>query len=292
MRKICLLVAIIFFSCCLSRQVWAFSAAPAVIEISGNRGEQIENKFTLVNESKTEETYYIDTLKFEANDESGTPKFIPYSEDHSELPEWLSFPTKTIKVPAESYIEFPFSVVIPSDIKSGGYYAAITISDDQPTADPKSSTIQTKTALLVFLNVKGENNEQAALLDFTVLPKWNEKLAGTLTYRIQNQGNVYLKPKGTITFKNLFGQTIASIEANPEENKILSETTRKIDLTFDQGLNIGPITAELNLEYGEEQKTIQASTTMWVIPWKILLVGFISILLVIIGLRILNKKKK
>ena len=291
MRKICLLITAIFFSFCLSRQVWAFTVAPAVIEISGNRGEQIENKFTLVNVSKLEETYYIDTLKFKADDESGVPKFIPYAEDHSGLQEWLAFPTKTIKVPAESYIEFPFPIAIPNDIKSGGYYAAITVSNNQPPSDVSSQSIQNKTAILLLLNVKGENIEQAALLDFFVSPKLNEKLAGTFTYRIQNQGNVYLTPKGTITFKNLLGQTIASIDANPESSKVLSETTRKIESDFDKGLNIGPITAELNLEYGEEQKKISATTTVWIIPWKILTAGLVSLSIIVIGLLILNKRK-
>ena len=288
MRKTCLIIGLIFFTCCLSRQVWAFAVAPAIVEMSGNRGEILKDTFTLINNNNTEKTFYFETLKFEAKDESGSPKFIPYNEDHSELLEWISFENKTLTVPAESFVEVPFLVVIPTDIKSGGYYAAITISDSQLPVDVTVPTIQTQTAVLLFLNVKGENSEQAALLDF-LGPKILETTKGTLTYRIQNQGNVYLKPEGTIVLKDIFGRIVTTTEANPEGNRVLAITTRKIEVPFKGSWAIGPVTAALNLTYGDEQKELSDSVTIWIIPQKIL---FILLTLFIITATIIVKRKK
>lgn len=288
MRRVCLIIGLIFFTCCLSRQVWAFVAAPAVIDISGNRGEALESKFTLVNNNEKEETYYFSTLRFEAEGESGSPKFIPFNQDHSELPEWISFENSALIVPAKSFVEVPFSVAIPTDIKSGGYYAAITISNSQPPTDASVPTVQAQTAILVFLNVKGENNEQAALLDFSAL-KILWQTTGTLTYRIQNQGNVYLKPEGTIILKDIFGRTVATVDANPEGNRAMTGTTRKIETPFQTSWAIGPITAELNLTYGDQQKELSDSVTFWILPWKILSI-LLTVVIVIVIVTIKKKK--
>lgn len=292
MRRVSLIVGLIFFSLCLSRQVWAFTVAPAIIEVSGSRGEILNSTFTLVNTTESDETYYFETLKFQAKDESGSPLFIPYSKDHSELPDWLSFTNKTVIIPKNSFAEIPFSITIPSDIHSGSYYAAITVSDNQASSNPSVSTIQTKTAILIFLNVKGENKELAALLDFVPSSKLTSSTTDTLTYRIQNQGNVYLQPQGTITLKNAFGRIIATEDANLKGNKIMTGSTRKIETIIDTGWTIGPITAELKLNYGENQQTLNSSTTFWIFPLKTLGALLAGLILLILSWKIIKKTKK
>jgi len=296
MRRASLTIGIIFFSFCLSRQVWAFGVAPATIDTSGNRGEVVEQTFTLVNDNNQETFFYFETLKIEAKDESGSPKFIPYNTDHSELPDWITLSTKKLVVPARSFVEVPFSVNIPADVQSKSYSAAITVSDNAPITETTIQTFQTKTAILVFLTVNGENNEQAGLLDLKVSPKWGSQISGSVNFRIQNQGNVYIKPQGTITFKDILGRTLKTISANPDESRVLPGTTRTIEITFSKEnfwkeLTVGPVTAELSLVYGDSKKTLNKTTTIWIIPWQIILVilGGISFL---IGIKKLLKTKK
>jgi hypothetical protein len=291
MRRVCLTIGIIFFGLCLSTQVWSFGLAPAIIELEGERGQILESRFTLVNEDLEEKTFYFEILKFEAKDESGSPEFIPFEEDHEDLPEWITFENKSLIVPARSFIEVLFNITIPTDTPSGGYYAAITVSNSKPIDETVAPTIRNKTAILIFLDIEGETLEKAALLDF-VAPKIVSKTAGTFSYRIQNQGNVYLKPKGTIVLKDVFGRTLIEVDANPDENRVLSETTRKIKTNFSGKTAFGPVTAKLQLEYGEQNQKLSDSITFWVLPWKILLTGFGTIMVLCVGLTTLVKRKR
>jgi hypothetical protein len=271
--------------------VWAFGVAPAVLDTSGSRDETVNQSFTLVNDNELDTMFYFETLKVEAKDESGSPKFIPYNTDHSELPDWITLSTKKLVVPARSFVEVPFSINIPSDIESKSYYAAITVTDQAPA---NVDSIQTKTAILVFLTVKGQTIEQASLLDLVVLPSQSDRFLGTATYRIQNQGNVYLQPTGEIIFKDIFGRTLSITDANPENSRVLPETTRAFETGFGNenywsNLAIGPISAELTLNYGVEGK-MNSKTTFWIIPWQLIL-SIIGLLTILIGIKTSLKKK-
>lgn len=291
MRRLCLTTGIIFFGLCLSTQVWSFGLAPAIIELSGEQSKILESRFTLVNDKDQEKTFYFETIKFEAKDESGSPRFIPYEEDRSDLPEWITFAEKSLIVPARSFVEVPFTVAVPSGIQSGGYYAAITVSDSRPPTEATTPTIQNKTAILIFLNVKGENIEKATLSDFQT-SKILDKTSGTFSYKIENQGNVYLKPTGTIILKDIFGRILAEVDANPEGSRVLNNTIRKIEADFSGKLTIGPVTAELNLKYGEQNQKLADSLVFWVLPWKILLLAAGISIVLIVGLKTFVKNKK
>lgn len=299
MRRVLFIFIALFLIWIPTQYALAFAVAPNSLEISGNRGETIAQKFSLVNTKDNDQTFYLDVIKFTASDESGSPKFIPFEQDHNNLPEWISFKNKSVTVPSRSWAEINFTISIPQDIASGGYYAAITVSESpSEVVASNGATIQVKTAILLFLTVNGETVEQAGLLDFSVTPTtWTDQLVGKFNYRIQNQGNVHLTPTGTITFKDIFGRTIITVDANPEQSRALPNTTRLFEGTFGNkeigffsvienqitNLTIGPISANLETIYGGSNQKIEATTTFWLIPWQLLLtvVGLILILLIV-----------
>jgi len=299
MRRVLLIFIALFLIWIPTQYALAFAVAPSTLEIFGNRGETIQQKFSLVNTKDNDQTFYLDVLKFTASDESGSPKFISYEEDHSGLPDWLSFNNKAITVPGRSWAEINFAIAIPKDIASGGYYAAVTVSESpSEVVASNGATIQAKTAVLLFLTVKGETVEQAGLLDFSLSPKnWTDQMTGKFYYRLQNQGNVHLVPAGTITFKDIFGRTITTVDANPATSRALPNTTRLFEGTFGNKqtgffstlkneistLAVGPISANLEATYGSDNQKIEATTTFWLVPWQLLLtiVGLVLILLIV-----------
>jgi hypothetical protein len=255
----------------------AFSAGPASLELSGSRGKVVEDTFMVANVSGQPETYYFSTLKFRSSEDSGAPDFIPYDEDHSGLAEWIAFPGKSVTVPPLTKVDVPFTIVVPSDAPAGGHYAAIVVSDTPSDVVASNGTsISAKTALLVFLTIEGETREQAALLDFTV-ERTGRELEGMYRFRIQNQGNVFVIPTGTITLRNVFGATIGSARVNEDGGRILPESTRAFEGGWKASIfAVGPITASLDLTYGSAPELLSGQYAFSYWPMEFFLAVIIT----------------
>lgn len=286
-------------------QAGAVSLFPDVVEISSARGVVVSSQISVINTKGVEQTYYLGSMKFKPSDDGKSPKFISSQEDHTELPEWIVFPYTEFQVAAHQKIEIPFQIAIPSDISSGGYYGAVTVSQSpSDLVESNGATIEAVTASLILLTVEGETIQKAELLDYVDHgASVRSGLASFFTFRLQNQGNVHLTPSGSILFKDLFGRVIAELDANPSNSRILPSSTRtyEVGTVVDQQnfltsiqqqfqhFAFGPITTELIVHYGSSQEVIQSQSTFWYVPWQLIVV-----MLVLLGgcLKILLYKRK
>jgi hypothetical protein len=281
-----LAVFAVSFVCGVS-SVSAAAVSPSVIEIDGSRGSVVSSLITIINKDAMEQVYYLSTLKFTAKDEGGSPQFISKDEDHQGLPEWIAFNSTAVTVPAQSSGEVPFNIYIPSDALSGGHYAAITISSaPEDIIATNGAIIDAKTAVLVLLSVEGETNESAALLDFDDdVSAMRGLLGGEFEYRIQNQGNVHVNPKGEIVFNDFFGRRLLSVDANEGEGRVLPGSTRTYSVnvqsqaegwfeTISEQMRvfaIGPVSVELELVYGADSASLRDRLTIILFPWQLLI---------------------
>jgi hypothetical protein len=261
--------------------VFAASLAPSVMEISAQRGQTVERTLTVINTSAIEQMYFLGVMKFEPQEEGGSPSFIPYIQDHSGLPEWIVFPFSEFRVPANAKGEVPFQIVVPNDVKSGGYYAAITVSQaPSDLVENNGAIVEAKTAALLLVRVEGETREKLELLDFAEAGK----LTGPYTFRLQNQGNVHVTPVGKIDVVDVFGRMVVSLDANPEQGRVLPASTRRYEAGRQsangflnvlkeqmQMFAIGPMTAQLQLTYGMENTRIVTKSSFWYFPWQLIL---------------------
>lgn len=299
-----ILISLILFA--LPHFMYAAAISPAMMDIEGARGETVTATFTVINTQGTDQTYYLDTLSFQAKDESGEPKFLT-EETSDNLSKWVSFPVDQIVVPARSKVDVPFTVQIPADVTSGSYHTAITVSSaPAEVVATNGAIIEAKTATLVFLLIKGETTKKVALLDFVSGGKWiQSNLRQTFTYRLQNQGNVYAIPEGQIVLRDLFGRELRSIDANEEKQRVLPATTRSfqatdqkvtgfLDILSDQAkhFSLGPVTATLFVNFGDGFEPVHATTSFWYVPYQLILSVLLLASLLVIGYQTLSKHKK
>jgi len=285
--------------------VHAATLSPGLLEVTGERGQTTQSSFSILNTGASEQEYFLDTMMFQEADESGSPLFIPTKDDNT-LPQWIHFDLDRMIVPALSKVDVPFSIVIPDDCASGGYHGAITVATTpSDIVQSNGAAIEAKTAILVLLTVEGKNIHQLELLDFTFAQDTHSLPFGTFQYRIQNQGNVHEQPTGEILVRNLFGQTIAVVDANAAKGRILPSSTREYvasleqdDLTFLEKagyqlshLAIGPITADLNLSYADSQ-SVTAQVRVWVFPWELSVVVVLVAIAITLSGVVLKQKHK
>jgi len=267
----------------------AFSVSPAVIELSGNRGTSVTSQVVVKNTAAVAQTYYLQTIKFAARENSGSPMFISPQVDRSGLPQWIALSKTRVTVQAQSQATVPFTVAVPTDVASGSYEAAIVISTTPFTTNDTS--IQAHTAVLVLFTVNGETNAKLALLDFGPAGKngASGSASGTFQYRVQNQGNVFVTPTGTVTVKDAFGRVLAEADANPDGGRVLPGMTRTYEGSFQSDLfAFGPATAVLNLTYADDAPALVSSYSFWVlpmIPLAVLGIVLVGICLAVIAVR-------
>ena len=282
--------------------VSALTISPVRFEIEGYPGQILEGEVTLYNEQEITRTFYSVFKNFEARGEGGAPHFLPGDEGFAT---WFDAPARVVLEPRER-ATIPFSIEIPLDADPGGHFATIFWSTVSPEIlEPGQIVVGAKVGTLVLLSVHGDIPEgEIGILEFNT--KDGQRLFNFLPidlfWRFQNWGGDRIRPTGEITIKNIFGATRAILIANPYEGNILPGSIRKFTNRwgeeketgeqegFFEGVRrerrdfaLGKYVAHLNLQWGEgtPERKAQAVFSFWIIPWRILLLTFLVLVIVL-----------
>jgi len=246
----------------------AVTVGPAKIEYKTDPGATISGKLFVVNEDQEARTFYAAFEKFTEVD--GQKKFLP--SEPAELSEWFKM-QKSVSLKAGEQKEIPFTIEVPKNAPPGGHFAVIWWGTASP--DAKEVAIVTRAGILVFLQVSGEVSEKGEVIEFSLLNgKFVFQLPEDFVVNFKNQGNTYLKPRGELMVKNIFGSTIAAFKVNSKERIIFPENSQILDVAkkFDKPpFAFGFYKAELTLQWGEKQNDILKSIWFLVFPWKTVL---------------------
>ena len=293
-----------------SHSAQALTISPARLEVSGDPGTSITKEITLSNDSKTaDETYYVTYSNFEAQGETGSPRFVDPTND---LGTWMTSDKMVTLKPNESK-KVSFTINIPKDAYSGGHFAAIFFGNNP--GDAGQVSVGAKTGTLILLTVTGNVLEAGGLSSFTTVG--NNRIFNTLPvsfqYRWKNDGNDRVKPSGQVTIRNMFYLPVATIDANSVSGNVLPHSTRLFDgivwtnYQLTQGevipssffgrvsyqwknFAMGPYFAKLNLAYGVDNKNHSSKTDIFfVFPWQLIIIILVILAIVLfIGKKLLK----
>lgn len=289
--------------------VSALSLSPVRFELSGDRGQTVENEFLIINENDSAETFYFSFANFEAQGESGTPAFVDPKEG---LGTWIKTESSSVGVGPKEQKTVPFKIQIPEDAEPGGHFAVILLGNS-PAGGDNTVSIGSQTGILVLLSVNGDVKEDAGLLDFKTVDKQflYKTLPVSFEYRFRNDGGDRVKPEGDIIIRNTFFIKSDVLDANKVEGNILPSSTRKfkvdwlkyerpIDSILTEGMfnkfwdnvtyewknfALGLYSANLNIEYGTKQEIANKTVFFFVFPWELFIV---MILILITSLLIIK----
>lgn len=280
-------------------KTWALSVSPVRIEFSGNPGESIISKIKVINTEPITKTYFTNIYNFEAaGDESGNPTFKVVKTD---LATWVKVQDAVTLGPNESRV-LPFSVSIPSTAEPGGYFAAIFLTEN-PTETNADNFVSlgSQVGSLLLLRVNGDIKEGADILEFgnnRAISFYNA-LPITFYYRFQNSGQDRVKPLGDIVIRNAFGKIVKTLPANKDDGNILPQSIRRFENTWGplneqlpksfwsqvkyewKNFAMGPYSVKLNLGFSGSSGMhgITAGTSVWVLPWQLMLVEFMVLVI-------------
>ena len=279
----------------VSAQSVGIRISPTIIDEIVDPGEIFNDVVKVANESDTPKVMYVYLRDFKADGESGKPKiFAPGMEKGYYLASWIEITDEAIEFnPYEEKI-IPFTVRVPADIGPGGYYGAVYFGTVPPRLQLDSEekgagmSIAQQNGTLILLKVSGDVNEEAQVREFNTDKNfYNTPYQVNFLIRIENKGNVHVKPFGTISINNMFGKEVAKIVVNEEGGNILPDSIRRFETAWEGKNGFGRYEANLGLTYGvavdkggQGNQTLFSPKYFWIIPWRIIIPSLLGVVII------------
>lgn len=258
-------------------------ASPLRFEEIVEPGQVFTKYIRVTNTADYPQTFYIYAMDFKGSGEGGQAILMRAGiEQGPYLSSWIQTTKEGIEFAPGEEKQIPIIFKIPQNIGPGGYYGAIVVGPQPPKIDPTEGVIIAMThqvAVLALFRVKGDVIEEARVREFvTEKDFYSTPFDVKFVTRIENLGNVHIKPVGGIEIKNFFGKTIASLIVNPTGANILPKTIRRFENSWKEEFGLGRYTAFLFLNYGvsvdeggEGIKNLSSQTSFWIFPLKIII---------------------
>jgi len=283
--------------------------SPIKFEQVVDPGEQISQTLEVINESNSPKEMHLYVRDFKAEGETGQPKLIvPGTEEGYYLSSWIQADQSIFQFEPGERKAVNFQVAVPQNAGPGGYYGAVVIGPQAGSMEIQSedkgaavSTAHQAAALLLF-RVKGPVDENAMIKDFKAEKSvYGAPAQVNFLTRIENLGNVHIKPYGLIEIFNMFGEKKIVTAFNDKGANILPKSVRRFENSWQASLGFGKYKASLILNYGltpqeggQGKKTLDSITYFWIVPWKIIIPSVIGmaalIVLIVIIIRFYRNK--
>lgn len=283
--------------------------SPPVIEIKADPGQIVTGEIKLRNITKSDLIAKSKVNDFSAKGEDGQPQI---SLDDSvtsrfSLKSWIQ-PIANLRLAPQKIETIKFSINVPRNAEPGGHYGVIRFTAQAPELEGTGVALSASIGSLILLSVSGDAKEGASIASFKVAgitTGWEKAIKGNggpdvglqdgnfyeygpvrFTTRVKNEGNVQVKPVGTIDIFNIFGMKVASLKVNDPARNVLPESIRRFDVDWKQRWLIGYFKARANLTYGASNKTLLSSSVgFWVVPYKLLALLLLGLILFVMIFR-------
>ncbi len=251
-----------------SKPVFALTVGPAKLEFTTDPGQVLEFSLFVRNDSDYDEKYQIVVEGF--TEEGGERKYIQNPPEAS----WVEKP-ESIFLKAKEDTNIPIKINVPKDAPPGGHFLVFWLSTKP---EGGQVAIVQRVGALVFINVSGNVIYKANIAELKA-PKFAFNFPVKFAYKIKNEGNTYITPKGDIEIKNIFGRLIANLPINPRELQVLPNTLKDFEQEWKANFALGIYRAIFNLEYANNR----SSLTYWFvfIHLKTLIIILIALVFII-----------
>lgn len=300
------LLAITFFAPSQSAKAQGvgIKISPVKVEDVVDPGQTYQGSLKVTNEANEDRTFYVYLKDFKAGDESGSPIIIaPGSEEGYFLASWIDITADAIPLKAGEEVRIPYSIKVPEETGPGGYFGGVYFGTKPPKLNLNSGdqgagmSIAQQAGSLILLRVKGDVYEEAFVREFTTDKNYySTPFDVKFITRIENKGNVHVKPYGAIRITDMFGREKETIVVNKQGGNILPKSVRRYNNEWSGKYGFGRYNAEIGLTYGQTvdkggqgMQSMVAYQSFWIIPWKI--IGpFLLVIGLIFGLLLLTVK--
>lgn len=261
--------------------------SPALVELNAAPTKTYTVTLKITNVTGSDLSYTASVDDFGAAGESGSPRVII----DGTMPATASVKTWVETVPQftlrsrESRV-VTARIIIPANAEPGGHYGVLRFSGRAPDVKDTGVGLAASAGVLLLIRVDGAITEKANLASFFSEQRGDQSSffeKGPLTFvtRIKNEGNIHVKPVGSIELRDMFGGLVTTLPVNADKSNVLPDSIRRFESSFDKSWMAGRYTANLTLGYGTTGQAITNTISFWVIPYKIILAVIFGLVTII-----------
>jgi hypothetical protein len=283
-----LIFSISVFSTASAQQESGVKIIPASIEDGAEPGQVITKELSVTNVSDTDKVYYVYKRDIIGVEEGGVPVFADDGAEKTgfEITEWISFSSETIEIKAGETVSFPITISVPNTASPGSHFGGVFVSQEAPKLRQIGAGVGYEVGSILSLRVAGDVVDDARIRSFSTDKLFYGNKNVAFTAKIENQGNILIRPRGPLEIKSMFGGDPVLLSVNESLAGVFPGTVRELNFSWnEEGLGFGRYEAILALVYDADQgqKTIDASLVFWIFPIKVMLPivgGFVALLLI------------
>lgn len=270
-----------------AQEIAGIKIQPAIIEQRIDPGKTFNSKIKVTNIGSEKKTFYIIKRDIRTLSDQGSPIFATEGEPTGfEISSWIKITDQPINLGAGQTKEISFAIIVPPNAPPGGHFGGIFVAFAPERPETTGIGIGYQVGTIINLRVSGEIIEEAQLRGFSpdkliyVRPKVN------LSAKIENLGNVLVRPHGILEIIDPLGRQEAILNVNEESASVFPKTIREFKILWESDkLLFGNYKAILSLVYGEEGgQSLSDETTFWIVPLNIILPIFGALVTMLIGI--------
>lgn len=258
--------------------VQGIQISPVTVDLNAEKANVYSLKITVTNVTAGDLVIRQLVNDFRAKDELGNAEVILDDKEVDptySMKSWV-VPAGDMTLKAKESRVVNVEVRIPANAEAGGHYGVVRWSGYAPGQENGKVSIAASVGVLILARVNGATTESLVLKDFFLeqegKPTWFiENGPFKLAERIENNGNVHVKPVGTVTVKDMFGGTVGTVQLNEPARNILPQSIRRFSQDTGQKWMFGRYTAQIDATYGYDNKILTGSMSFWVIPYRLIL---------------------
>ncbi len=259
---------------------------PGKTELWMDKGDSYTKELLISNRTGHKKIFRVKVEDFRGSRDPGeTIQFLGDEKSPYSLKDYVHPEITEIILSHGQRLRLPVEISIPENAEPGGLYGAVLISasnieeemEEVENAAGKMKII-TQLASLFFVRVKGDVLENGFMKDFRSLSNFYEKAPVSFSILYENNGSVHMSPYGVVEIKNMLGKKIDELQVDPWF--VMPDSVRAREVKWDKGGLFGRYTAIISINRGYQDIIDTKSYTFWVVPWKIILIGFIAFVLI------------
>ncbi|HSX33635.1 MAG TPA: DUF916 domain-containing protein [Candidatus Saccharimonadales bacterium] len=269
----------------------ALKVSPVRDDLTMNPGTSQTIDLFITNLTNVATTLHVASNDFTAGGtEDGQPNIIldetQYAPSHS-LKRLIAPLVGDFTLAPQAQKDVKVTITVPKDTAGGGYYGAIRFYPPQINGQ-KNLNLAASVGTLVLLRVSGQVVEKMDVASMDVRRGDNAAFFFTsnknlsTVVRFHNTGNVQLEPFGKIELKR-FGKQVASFDINNTDPRgnVLPDSIRRFTVPLNHISSFGKFTLVGNFGYGTTGQLLTASTTFYVVPVPLVLLGLLLLVALI-----------
>lgn len=272
---------------------------PAVIEETLDPGEDKTYSITVQNIRETDEVFYVYARNISGVKDGGVPIFANSNLERTgfELADWVELPQSEVLIPANGQVTIDYTIRVPESASPGSHFGGVFFSVDPPNIDRSGAAVGYQVSNIITIRVSGDVKEEANIRQFSTSRFLYGSQNVDFSVRIENAGNVLIRPTGPLEIYNMLGKKVDTLTFNEDQNAVFPKVLNPVDeelngmrefeLTWiGEATGFGRYEAILSPIYGEQGaiRTMSSTVTFWVLPMHIIgpALGILAFILLLV----------